>query len=109
MAKGHWQIYNWDKPFTEEAGTEYVGDVESISIEQVPETIIKTALKVTRLIGDSLYGVDMKSHNDKHYVIEVNDNPNIDHGYEDRVQGMRLYQEIMSVFLQRIRRNHGYE
>ncbi len=74
----------------------------------MPEAIIKTALKATRLIGDGLYGVDIKSQGDKHYVIEVNDNPNIDFGIEDTILGETLYQQIMAVFLQRIRRKHGY-
>ncbi|AHE66019.1 RimK-like ATP-grasp domain protein [Legionella oakridgensis ATCC 33761 = DSM 21215] len=65
-------------------------------------------MKATRLIGDGLYGVDIKSLDDKNYVIEVNDNPNIDQGVEDQVLGENLYQQIMSVFLQRIRRKHGY-
>ena len=65
-------------------------------------------MKATRLIGDSLYGVDIKSHGDKYYVIEVNDNPNVDFGTEDLVMGDALYQQIMAVFLQRIRRKHGY-
>jgi glutathione synthase/RimK-type ligase-like ATP-grasp enzyme len=106
MAQGHWQIYNWDA--AQEACEEVEGKHETIPLSEVPEAIIKTALKATRLIGDSLYGVDIKSHGDKHYVIEVNDNPNIDFGIEDVVLGDTLYHEIMSVFLQRIRRKHGY-
>ena len=74
----------------------------------MPDGVIKTALKATRLIGDSLYGVDIKSQGDKHYVIEVNDNPNVDSNIEDQVLGQQLYYDIMSVFLQRIRRKHGY-
>ena len=104
MAKGHWQIYNW-KSVQE---VEIEGEFDTIPLDQVPEAVIKTALKASRLIGDSLYGVDIKSHGDKHYVIEVNDNPNIDFGVEDQVMGETLYQQIMAVFLQRIRRKHGY-
>ena len=103
MAKGHWQIYNWGT--TEQ---EIEGRHETIPLNEVPEAIIKTALKATRLIGDSLYGVDIKSHGDKHYVIEVNDNPNVDFGIEDQILGDALYHQIMAVFLQRIRRKHGY-
>ena len=77
-------------------------------MHEVPDAVVKTALKSTRLIGDGLYGVDIKSHGDKHYVIEVNDNPNIDFGNEDKILGESLYQQIMNVFLQRIRRKHGY-
>ena len=103
MAKGHWQIYNW-----EAALQEVEGKHQCFSLHEVPEAVIKTALKAARLIGDSLYGVDIKSQGDKHYVIEVNDNPNIDYGLEDKNMGDALYQQIMAVFLQRIRRKHGY-
>ncbi|ETO94251.1 RimK family protein [Legionella oakridgensis] len=102
MAKGHWQIYNWDSK------KEFEGEFDTVPLHEVPESVIKTALKATRLIGDGLYGVDIKSLDDKNYVIEVNDNPNIDQGVEDQVLGENLYQQIMSVFLQRIRRKHGY-
>jgi glutathione synthase/RimK-type ligase-like ATP-grasp enzyme len=103
MAKDHWQIYNWQA-----TQQEIEGKHETLPINEVPEAIVKTAMKAARLIGDSLYGVDIKSHGDKHYVIEVNDNPNIDFGIEDKVMGETLYQHIMAVFLQRIRRKHGY-
>ncbi len=102
MAKDHWQIYNWDSVQERE------GEFDTVPLDKVPEGVIKTALKATRLIGDSLYGVDIKSQGDKHYVIEVNDNPNIDFGIEDQVLGEGLYQQVMAVFLQRIRRKHGY-
>jgi glutathione synthase/RimK-type ligase-like ATP-grasp enzyme len=103
MAKNHWQIYNW-----EAIKDKREGDAETIPLHEVPESIIKTALKCTRLIGDGLYGVDIKSQGDKHYIIEVNDNPNIDFGIEDAILGESLYEHIMGVFLQRIRRKHGY-
>ena len=70
---------------------------------------MKIAQKTTRLIGDSLYGVDIKQQGDKAYVIEVNDNPTVDHGIEDKILGDSLYRSIMEVFLTRLRRRHGYE
>lgn len=103
MAKGHWQIYDWNSNQEKKEG-----ESETLPIHEVPEAILKIALKSTRLIGDGLYGVDIKSHGDTHYVIEVNDNPNIDFGIEDRILGDNIYQQIMSVFMQRIRRKHGY-
>ena len=102
MAKDHWQIYNWQSVLENE------GEFDTVPLDKVPDGVIKTALKATRLIGDSLYGVDIKSINDKHYIIEVNDNPNIDGNIEDQITGEALYRDIMNVFLQRIRRNHGY-
>ena len=53
-------------------------------------------------IGDSLYGVDVKEKDGKGYVIEVNDNPNIDRGVEDKYLGDELYRLIMGEFLRRI-------
>lgn len=103
MANNHWQIYNWDAP----NGT-VEGPSAAIPLAEVPEGVIKAALKSTRLIGDGLYGVDLKSFNNQHYVIEVNDNPSVDHGNEDKLLGEQLYNQIMQVFLQRIRRKHGY-
>jgi len=103
MAKGHWQIYNW-----EATKQEVQGGHQTVPIDKIPEQVLKTALKATRLIGDSLYGVDIKGYGNKYYVIEVNDNPSIDNGIEDGIMGEELYQQIMSVFLQRIRRKHGY-
>ncbi|QRN04782.1 ATP-grasp domain-containing protein [Legionella sp. MW5194] len=115
MARDHWQIYNWDALSDKSQGNIDVqgnfaiqGNHETVPITDVPDGVIKTALKTTRLIGDGLYGVDIKSQGDKHYVIEVNDNPNIDFGIEDQILGENLYQQIMTVFLQRIRRKHGY-
>jgi hypothetical protein len=37
-------------------------------------------------------------------VIEVNDNPNIDAGFEDRVLKRELYQRIMAGIVDRIER-----
>jgi len=103
MAKDHWQIYDWNA--AEEIKE---GKCETVPINDVPEAVIKLALKCTKLIGDGLYGVDIKSKDKAYYVIEINDNPNIDHGIEDRILGDNLYYQIMTLFLQRIRRKHGY-
>ena len=104
MAKDHWQIYNWDSPDK----TKLEGDSDTVPLDTVPDGVMKTALKATRLIGDGFYGVDIKSHGNKHYVIEINDNPSIESNVEDQIAGESLYQNIMAVFLQRIRRKHGY-
>lgn len=97
MSKGHWQIYNW----TGEA-EEYSGDSETVNIEEVPEEVVKTALKAAALIGDGLYGVDLKLVNDKVYVVEVNDNPNIDADIEDYILKDTLYDQIIESIYNRI-------
>lgn len=100
MAKKHWQIIQRDS-----AGVKVKdGDFQTIPVEHCPQGLIKIALRATALIGDGLYGVDIKQVGDKFYLIEINDNPNIDSGVEDKVLKDELYLRMMRVFLQRIER-----
>jgi glutathione synthase/RimK-type ligase-like ATP-grasp enzyme len=97
MAKGHWQIYHHDNN-----GTSEEGYADTIPIYKVPPQVLKTALKATSLIGNGLYGVDLKVVNGKVAVIEINDNPSIDHGLEDAILGDDLYYRIINHFSQLI-------
>jgi glutathione synthase/RimK-type ligase-like ATP-grasp enzyme len=99
MARNHWQIMK-----QEGGGKHLDGRVQTISFEEVPENVINTALKASNLIGDGLYGVDIKEIAGKCYVIEINDNPSIDAGYEDAILKTDLYKTIMEVFRDRIER-----
>jgi glutathione synthase/RimK-type ligase-like ATP-grasp enzyme len=100
MARQHWQIIKRNQ-----AGVKTCdGRVETIPVGEAPPGLLKAALKAANLIGDGLYGVDVKQCDRKYYIIEINDNPNIDAGFEDLVLGETLYLEIMRVFLQRIER-----
>lgn len=99
MATKHWQIVNWSA----KKETSRDGSVECIAVDQAPAGLLKTALKATSLIGKGLYGVDMKEVEGKFYVIEVNDNPNIDAGIEDKILKERLYDQIMEVMINKIK------
>ena len=57
-----------------------------------------------KLMGNGLYGVDLKQVGRRCVVIEVNDNPNIDSGFEDKILGDELYRRIMRGFLRRVER-----
>ena len=104
MAQGHWQIIRSDK-----VGRGRYGKSETIPIELAPRKALQVALKSANLIGDGLYGVDVKESKGKFYVIEVNDNPNIDAGCEDAILKDELFSRIMRVFLKRIeQRKSGY-
>ena len=85
----------------DEAGTQDYGDVECIPVEKAPEEVVRTALKAANLIGDGLYGVDLKFQ-DRAYIIEINDNPSIDGDCEDEILGAKLYQIIMEDILRRV-------
>lgn len=101
MADNHWQIYNWQSENAE-------GAFDAVPISNVPKKVIDIALKATKLIGNGLYGVDLKQSGNSVFVIEINDNPNIDNGIEDALLGDELYLKIMNYFLKRIHHAHGY-
>ncbi|WP_034730158.1 RimK family protein [Bacteriovorax sp. BSW11_IV] len=97
MSKDHWQIYNHAKKNNEVSGA-----ADTLAIEDVPKHVMKSALDAANLIGNSLYGVDIKEVDGIAYVVEVNDNPNIDHDVEDRVGKKDIYATIVSEFIRRI-------
>lgn len=103
MTPSHWQIIKRDVTGKKTED----GRTETLAVEQAPPELIKTAVRAAGLIGDGLYGVDVKQVGKKFYVIEVNDNPNIDSGVEDLVLKKDLYSRIMSVFLKRIEQRKG--
>ena len=76
----------------------------TLPVAKAPKKVVNAALKAAAAIGDGLYGVDLKQVGDKVYVIEVNDNPNIDAGFEDEVLQDELYLRVVEVFLKRIER-----
>lgn len=102
MSENHWQIYNHTK---EQASSDFAGGSETLAIEDVPKNIMDAAIKATRSIGLSLYGVDMKEDEAGNlYIVEINDNPNIDAGAEDLVIGDKLYDRIVSRFVSEIQK-----
>jgi glutathione synthase/RimK-type ligase-like ATP-grasp enzyme/gamma-glutamyl:cysteine ligase YbdK (ATP-grasp superfamily) len=101
MAQGHWQIRS------AEGGVERYGKVEAVRRAEAPPAVVEVALRAARLIGRSMYGVDLKETPRGPVVIEVNDNPNLDAGYEDTADGDVIYEEIIGVLLQRIEEVSG--
>jgi glutathione synthase/RimK-type ligase-like ATP-grasp enzyme len=99
MAPNHWQIVRRDQN-----GKRRYGRVETLPVEMAPRDVVRIALKTANLIGDGLYGVDVKQSGKQCYIIEVNDNPNLEAGVEDSMLKEELYRRIMSVILRRIER-----
>lgn len=95
MAPGHWQIVNHENKGKSKAK---YGDWQTMPVEDAPNDVVKLAVKASAIMGNGLYGVDLKEVGGKPIVIEVNDNPNIDSGVEDQVLGMELYRRIMQHF-----------
>ncbi|MDI3520932.1 MAG: hypothetical protein PWR04_920, partial [Anaerophaga sp.] len=96
MAAGHWQIYNWNS----KKKSDVEGNFDILELSEAPPAVIETALRATRLIGNGLYGVDIKEIGGKPYIIEINDNPNIDGGVEDRLLKDELYRKIILFLLE---------
>jgi glutathione synthase/RimK-type ligase-like ATP-grasp enzyme len=97
MAKGHWQIYDHNAP----KQSDQSGDFRTLSVYEAPAAVLKAATRAANLIGNGLYGVDIKQRDNEVAVIEVNENPNIDAGIEDAHLGKSLYLQIMDEFLRR--------
>ncbi len=98
MARNHWQIYN----HKESSGRAKSGSFETFGVHQAPKDVVKIALQATRLIGDGLYGVDVKMTAKGPVIIEINDNPSIESGVEDKHLGYELYRLIMADFGRRL-------
>jgi len=96
MVRDHWQIYHHSDQEVKEGG------FDTLPTFEVPKQVLDIATRATRLIGDGLYGVDIKQSDNRVVVIEVNDNPSIDSGVEDKYLGEQLYVEIMEEFLRRM-------
>jgi glutathione synthase/RimK-type ligase-like ATP-grasp enzyme len=105
MAPGHWQVHKYERERHLE------GRTVALSVGEAPRPVVETALKAANLIGDGLYGVDLKEirtpAGSECCVMEINDNPNIDAGNEDGVLKDALYREVMAVFLRRIGERHA--
>ncbi len=92
MAPDHWQIVKRDDDGVQE------GNAETLPVEDAPQDVVKLAIRAANLMGEGLYGVDLKIVRGKPVVIEVNDNPNIDVDVEDAAQGDELYRRVMQYF-----------
>lgn len=97
MSRGHWQIINHG-----DGGKPEEGKWDTLPLAEVPAGVMETALRAAGLVGNGLYGVDLKQTDKGVLVIEVNDNPSIEYGVEDKVLGKQLYQRIMAEFLRRL-------
>lgn len=97
MSKDHWQILKYDG-----VGKFRDGDSRTLPVNDVPRAVMQAALRAANLIGDGLYGVDLKQNAQGVYVIEVNDNPNIEAGVEDLVTRDTLYHTLLGEFVHRL-------
>ena len=96
MARNHWQIYNHSSK------KDFSGRFETLPTFEVPKAVLDAAIKASAIVGNGLYGVDVKQSNNQVYVIEVNDNPSLESKVEDVYLGKELYMIIMQEFANRL-------
>jgi glutathione synthase/RimK-type ligase-like ATP-grasp enzyme len=99
MARGHWQIQKVEK-----SKRPNYGKVDTVDVESAPTQVVDLAVRAANLIGDGLYGIDIKEADGRFLIIEINDNPSIDAGNEDGVLKDELYLRIMRCFHERLER-----
>ena len=96
MARGHWQIVK-HRP----DGSLLEGGWRAVDFDQAPADLIDIAVRAARPIGEGLYGVDIKETDHGFVVMEVNDNPNLDHGVEDQVGKDEVWIRLLKWFVVR--------
>jgi glutathione synthase/RimK-type ligase-like ATP-grasp enzyme len=98
MARGHWQIvkHREGKPAME-------GGFKAVPLSEAPFEVLDVAVRAANLIGDGFYGVDLKETPDGPVVIEINDNPNLDHGVEDMAEKGEVWNRLTDWFLDQLR------
>ncbi len=97
MARGHWQIVNHKAD-----GKAIEGGFNPVSLADTPAEIVEVAVKAANLIGDGFYGVDIKSGPNGPVIIEINDNPNLEHGIEDSCEKTAVWSALTKWFLTRL-------
>jgi glutathione synthase/RimK-type ligase-like ATP-grasp enzyme len=98
MVPRHWQILKHEP----DSGRMRWGRWQALPLDDVPREGLDVAVRAANLVGDGLYGVDLKEVDGEWLVIEVNDNPNVEHTVEDVVLKEAIYDQIMGSFLRRL-------
>jgi glutathione synthase/RimK-type ligase-like ATP-grasp enzyme len=71
------------------------GDTIALSRDSISPGLKELSIKLSKCVGNGLYGLDVKEINGVYKVIEINDNPSIYDGYEDTVDG-DIYEKIVN-------------
>ena len=77
------------------------GGFRAFDLDQAPREVIDIAVRAARPIGEGFYGVDLKQTDNGIVVMEVNDNPNLEHGIEDTVGKDEIWIRLLKWFTDR--------
>ena len=98
MAAGSWKICNRDGQL------EDWGHSDAVALAETPADVLDLALRACTVLGDGLWGVDLKVKDGRPMVIEVNDNPNIDDRLEASALGDRVWERTALWFAEAVAR-----
>jgi glutathione synthase/RimK-type ligase-like ATP-grasp enzyme len=96
MARGHWQTVKHRAD-----GSAREGGFRTFELDQAPKELLDVAGRAARPIGEGFYGVDIKQTDQGFVVMEVNDNPNLEHGIEDAVGKDEIWIRLLKWFIER--------
>jgi glutathione synthase/RimK-type ligase-like ATP-grasp enzyme len=96
MARGHWQIVKHRAD-----GSSREGGFRTFELDQAPKELLDVAGRAAKPIGEGFYGVDIKQTDRGFVVMEVNDNPNLEHGIEDAVGKDEIWIRLLKWFIER--------
>ncbi|MBB35653.1 MAG: RimK family alpha-L-glutamate ligase [Hirschia sp.] len=102
MARGHWQIIKHG-----ENGKFEEGGFATFRIEDAPSDVVELGVKAARLIGDGLYGVDIKQNDSGVFIIEINDNPNLTNTVEGAVIKDEMWKALIEWYAARLEKRMG--
>ena len=92
IPKGGWKVKS------KIDGKNVWGDTIAVSRDSISPELKDISIKLSKCVGNGLYGLDVKETNDGYKVIEINDNPSIYDGYEDTVDG-DIYEKIIGALV----------
>src|SRR4029434_9008901 len=97
MARGHWQVVKYKAD-----GSSHEGGFRAFELDQAPHEVVDLAVRAARPIGEGFYGVDLKQTARGIVVMEVNDNPNLEHGIEDTVGKDEIWTKLLKCVIERL-------
>lgn len=90
---GYWKSSLW------QGDEQTIGHTDAVPRDQVPPLVAACALGAARATGSGLYGLDIKETDQGVFVLEINDNADLDLDCEDAAEGEVLYQRLIDALL----------
>lgn len=90
---GYWKCSLW------EGDEQTVGHTDAVPRAEVPPEVVLAALRASRAVGAGFYGLDIKQTEQGVFVLEINDNVDLDVNCEDAAEGSSLYRKLIAALI----------